>query len=304
MATLYFHMQKPTSFFKYTSLNTAKAILANNSFRYSSPLLFNDPFDIQTECIADKHPRFYSQDLVQRLNELVENFEPTETLKEPWKSFVTTLQELTRKFGYRKEKINEGLIREIEKRTSYEDINRAMGLMNVWLMEHLKTLRVFCITERPDNLLMWSHYGVNHTGVVFEISGVSETDNNGFELRKISYEKNPFVMFKMSDVVRARLYGEDTMRSKLDYSKDIFRKSDTWEYEEEWRVVEKIKDFEGAPYLDKPIIGDQIQSIIFGCACTKNSVEEIRELGIEHKHIRFYQAEKSRTHYTLSFNEI
>jgi hypothetical protein len=37
-----------THFFKYATTSTALAILTSSSVRYSSPLLFNDPFDLQT----------------------------------------------------------------------------------------------------------------------------------------------------------------------------------------------------------------------------------------------------------------
>ena len=39
-------MHSPEVFYKYTSSTTAKIILATQRLRWSSPLLFNDPFDI------------------------------------------------------------------------------------------------------------------------------------------------------------------------------------------------------------------------------------------------------------------
>ena len=36
------------SFFKYAAPDTVLAILKNQTVRYSSPLLFNDPFDVQS----------------------------------------------------------------------------------------------------------------------------------------------------------------------------------------------------------------------------------------------------------------
>ena len=37
------------AFNKFTTMETAQLILQNGHFRYTSPLNFNDPFDIQTE---------------------------------------------------------------------------------------------------------------------------------------------------------------------------------------------------------------------------------------------------------------
>jgi len=36
------------SFYKYMAPETALAVFTNKTFRYNSPLLFNDPFDIQS----------------------------------------------------------------------------------------------------------------------------------------------------------------------------------------------------------------------------------------------------------------
>ncbi len=37
------------SFFKYMSPGTAKTVLENSTLRWSSPILFNDPFDVPRE---------------------------------------------------------------------------------------------------------------------------------------------------------------------------------------------------------------------------------------------------------------
>jgi hypothetical protein len=36
-------------FFKYVTANTARTILENGTLRWSSPAMFNDPFDIRRE---------------------------------------------------------------------------------------------------------------------------------------------------------------------------------------------------------------------------------------------------------------
>jgi hypothetical protein len=37
----------PMRFFKYVTANTARTILENSTLRWSSPAMFNDPFDTQ-----------------------------------------------------------------------------------------------------------------------------------------------------------------------------------------------------------------------------------------------------------------
>lgn len=42
-------MHERSTFYKYMSLNTAKIVLDSCSLRWSSPVLFNDPFDVPRE---------------------------------------------------------------------------------------------------------------------------------------------------------------------------------------------------------------------------------------------------------------
>ncbi len=44
---------KDKYFFKYVSADTTLKVFQNISFKYSSPILFNDPFDTQTKLCFD-----------------------------------------------------------------------------------------------------------------------------------------------------------------------------------------------------------------------------------------------------------
>ena len=46
-------------FYKYTDIEAATANIIHNSFRFSSPKTFNDPFDVQ----FDLHPTFTKEEL-------------------------------------------------------------------------------------------------------------------------------------------------------------------------------------------------------------------------------------------------
>ena len=45
-----------------------------------------------------------------------------------------------------------------------------------WL-KTLKAMRIFSVSIKNDNILMWSHYSQNHTGVVFKLKVLPEIDN-------------------------------------------------------------------------------------------------------------------------------
>ncbi len=55
------------NFFKYMSSGTAKIVLSNRSLRWSSPVLFNDPFDVPREMSFGLTPVEIVQALLHRM---------------------------------------------------------------------------------------------------------------------------------------------------------------------------------------------------------------------------------------------
>ena len=68
------------SFFKYTSAETARQVLANRTLRWSSPLLFNDPFDVPRELLFGITPEELVQASGRQMVRLIES-PPDDTTK-------------------------------------------------------------------------------------------------------------------------------------------------------------------------------------------------------------------------------
>ena len=58
-------------FFKYTSALTAVKVLESSTVRYSSPLLFNDPFDVQSGLHFDFDIESLPDKILARIEELM-----------------------------------------------------------------------------------------------------------------------------------------------------------------------------------------------------------------------------------------
>ena len=63
------------SFCKYVSAEVAKVILINKTLRWSSPLLFDDPFDVTRVFAADTQPSEMQKYLIDELIELIQDRE-------------------------------------------------------------------------------------------------------------------------------------------------------------------------------------------------------------------------------------
>ena len=104
-------------------------------------------------------------------------------------------------------------------------------------------LGVFCLTEQPDNHLMWVHYAKNHTGFVLGFDArapfFSEDDRL---LRKVVYQERPKVL------------------SEADINV-CFNKSNEWAYEQEWRCA---RSFDTKESRAVGILPSLITHVIFG----------------------------------------
>ena len=102
---------------------------------------------------------------------------------------------------------------------------------------------ILCLTERPDNHLMWVHYARNHTGFVlgFDARAAFFQESNRI-LRKVIYQPGPKVLAEADMNV-------------------CFNKSDEWLYEQEWRCVRSFEISESRAVEIDPSL---VTRIIFG----------------------------------------
>nr|WP_307732409.1 DUF2971 domain-containing protein [Massilia aurea] len=113
---------------------------------------------------------------------------------------------------------------------------------------------VFCASEEGNNILMWSHYGANFSGVCIEI------DTKEFDyLEKVNYVPS-------RPKINALPFGESSS-SAVD--KALYTKYEQWGYEKEWRALDDI----GC----KPLSNTGITRVIFGQRCRCKIRERIIE---------------------------
>ena len=136
----------------------------------------------------------------------------------------------------------------------------------------------FCMAEKPNNILMWSHYADSHKGVCFKFDLLQDLDTF---LITIPVDYN-------SD------YPEfDTLNGNP--SKIIIRKSPYWSYEKEHRTI-KVN----SPGLHK-INKNALVGIIFGCRTSAEDKNEIKRLvkQNEFNDVQFSEAKVNPNAYQL-----
>jgi len=108
-------------------------------------------------------------------------------------------------------------------------------------------LGVFCASNRPNNVRMWSHYGASHTGICVAIRADLVHQRNAFLEVDYTVEMPVVSMIDCTKSVKA-------------YLRPFLSKSREWLSEEEWRCFSAIgeKDF-GTDIVAEVIIGARMK---------------------------------------------
>lgn len=174
--------------YKYYSLSSfSKKVLTDQEIYFSSFKQLNDPFEIAVNYTfdCDEHRKF---DYFSRNHPTFSSY-PDEGKRNHIKSF--------------------------------EDVYRkSNSRLTSMLRDSFKTTGIFCVSENPFDVLMWSHYAGKHRGFCVEF----DTDKDPIFEQRFQVKYVP----SMHNVV---FYDDLIVRDVLD------KKFDCWTYEKEWRIA-------------------------------------------------------------------
>ena len=130
-----------------------------------------------------------------------------------------------------------------------------------WLIDQIKSSYKICsLSERVDSVLMWSHYGLDHTGFAMEydFTGLHRNHFSTFRLWPVAYSNQ---LFDITHVLRAQR-GEKNYNELYGIAASLCKAVD-WQYEREWRLVfpdddREVKGFSVAAPLKAVHLGARI----------------------------------------------
>lgn len=142
-------------------------------------------------------------------------------------------------------------------------------------VESLRNYGIICFSEKPDDILMWSHYANNHKGICLEFTAEKGSELANPQLnQKVEY-LDEYPKLKITDFVN----DDPTIASK----KAMWSKAKIWEYEQEWRMINQ----EGGRTFGFP---GRLSGIIFGLKCDPTHIRVVKAFarhigGIEYKKV-------------------
>lgn len=146
---------------------------------------------------------------------------------------------------------------------------------------------VLCLSEIPDDILMWAHYASAHTGCVL-----------GFDsdiVRGFRYEKSPHYTGKVvyqSQRARIPYPSRDPIEERLQM---FFVKAEKWRYEQEWRLVLRHGKADGRDFSDLNFRPDILRWVIIGCRANEANLARRYRAALRGnkslRHVRLFTAE-------------
>lgn len=240
--------------------------LEKSEFYFATPTNFNDPFDCKNlftfEGSDDNDWRSFFDMQLQH--------------QEPHLS----LQERRRKL--------EKIVRD----GMYKDSDTRKEQLRIWgktLEEESNKLGIVCLSQKPDDILMWSHYSDKHRGFCLKFD------------KKIIEKK-----FYCRDVKYCPIYPTFTeyiaqSRNKKLHETFLLTKSIHWKYEEEYRLINDPSSRPDIPgerqykYPEEALVG-----IIWGCQMLERNKKMIEFILNKRKHsLDFFEAKKSENQYAI-----
>ncbi|WP_010424014.1 DUF2971 domain-containing protein [Anaerophaga thermohalophila] len=239
-----------------------KRLLLHQELYLSSPDEFNDPFDC-------KIPVAY---YLLKEDKNLENIFLQQYIEKHYHNLSE--QKKKEKFNLLKNKGN------------YKN-NKVIEQINSEIQEYINTTAgIFCASAINDIILMWSHYANAHTGfcVGFDSKKLFNFFTDG---GPVNYEKD-FPLIK------------PTESKSEQWMKQIFSKSDIWDYEVEYRLHKQK-----APKTICKIPKETIKKIIIGYKMPQSDMDDLKKIiNCELPHVNLYKTEPAKNEYKLETKKI
>lgn len=262
-----------TSFFKYVSADIAKIVLTNQTLRWSSPILFNDPFDVVRELAEGITPSEIQECMIDRIIDIIENKEEFPFGLLPKLRLV--LEPLRQSNGVH---LKETVIKASAEH-KIKLIQESIGLNELKKMwkDTIPDFRILCLSARNDSASMWNHYADKYRGAVLEIVCRDDFHSPWLIAEPVQYPTGrPSLLDKTGWGKILVLEQQHAVRHIIHESS--YTKTVDWAYEQEWRVVSFKRRGEHGEYSDYKFHPLELGAIYLGPEISQEDKDDIGSL--------------------------
>jgi hypothetical protein len=273
-----------STFCKYMSASTAVKVISNRTLRWSSPLLFNDPFDVPRELSIGIDSKEIAEAVVCRLSELIKD--PPEDISYFSPSIGLLLEALKRGVpeGVKAEilgNIQNVHLSALRSGKAIEDLRKTW---RDWIPE----FRILCLTESPTHAAMWLHYADRYQGAVLEFRCIDALDSAWLCAEKVSYPPEKPAVYTARGWAELFTMSVDRTVERI-FNMSLYTKAPDWSYENEWRLVKYKRPGESGFYSDYGFHSEELASIYVGPNMRVSDKEEIINLASSYPELKIFE---------------
>lgn len=267
-------------FYKYVNAATAKIILSTRKLRWSSPVQFNDPFDVTQELRLN----FDESELNLVFAELVASLiEEGDAASVGHPMLAVLLRTLASASPDARRAMASDLRRESSDNPTLEQTAAFGALKQMW-REIVPTFRVLCLSELNDVTSMWFHYSDSYRGLVLQFEAIDEVDSNFLVARPVVYQDTPPAIADPQEWARRMVGQAESIYDDL-FAEYQYVKTTAWSYEREWRIVSMAGPGETGLFGDYGFHPRELSAVYFGTKCSPEDQADVLGLlshGLEH----------------------
>jgi hypothetical protein len=267
-------------FYKYVSAKAAQAILTARTLRWSSPILFNDPFDVTQELRLDFTAAELGAALTEELADLIVTSGPIRDTVFP--ELKTVLAILGEASLVERQRMAEWF-RKNPPGTTAGQGEALTELKRRW-SEIVPNLRLLCLSETNDVTSMWNHYADSYRGAVLQFEAVDKLDSVLLIARPVVYQAAPPAIADVRTWARSMLREDE--RTYLDlFTEYQYTKTPDWAYEREWRIATFARSGESGEFSNWTFHPRELVGVYLGPRCSEPDQTNILALlanGFEH----------------------
>ena len=246
------------SFFKYVPASTGRIILGARTLRWSSPLLFNDPFDVPRRFASDISAQDLANACARTIEQLV--LDPPVDCSH-LKAELQVIAQRSRGVALAGREQLRSVI--ASHATEFQAPSGGLDAMRELWASLVPAFRILCLSEQRDIAPLWAHYAANYSGIVLEFKAVQEVDSPLLEARRVTYRREKPRFYTAAGQAEIMMMPtHDACRTLMRTATLI--KSEDWSYEREWRVVSHSRPGDTGHYFDYRFHPSELQAVYFG----------------------------------------
>lgn len=300
-ALLYIQIQRPKnspeskvaedilSLIKFCSVDTGLKILNSQTLRWSSPHLFNDPFELNHTAQTDFTPDTLVKGMIKEAINLL--FGPNEPTGKS-NRLVAAISRWRDEERFASEEEAEAVLNQLFGQMAQQQQETIDKYLQAW-RQFSSALRICCFSDKPGNMAAWQRYGDNHSGIALKFA--AGEDFTLHDPKRVHYSTTPPFITNLKEQV-AVSYGKQPAPSSDGFVDKLLSKNRDDSAEREYRCFDvergEADGDEQLWYTNKTFKTHELKAIYIGLGTRREDKEAVINLvKADYKNTRVFQAE-------------